>query len=95
VRIVPDHPDTQLSGWCMKALDPEAVSVDEFARCSGFGRSTIYEALNPAIAAQKGWPVLRSIKLGKARRIRLSVGREWLANLERRSSGETIPEGAE
>ncbi len=79
-EIIGSLPQTPVRGG---VAELEAVSVDDAARISGFCRSFLYPALNPDPAKRKGLPYLPSLKVRKARRIRLSTLRQWLANLER------------
>jgi hypothetical protein len=64
------------------ALQVEAVSVDGAARVAGVGRTKLYQAMNLVPKYRAGLPFLRSLKIGTARRVRLSTWRAWLAELE-------------
>lgn len=64
-------------------LPVEAVPVGEAARMAGFGRSTLYIAMDPDPSKRGRLPFLASLKLGKARRIRVPTLRAWLEELER------------
>ena len=68
---------------------PEAVAVDEFARRAGVGRSLLYRAMSSDPEYRGNLPYLASLKLGRARRIRLETGRAWLRELEAQTSGRT------
>lgn len=63
-------------------IEVEAVSVDDAARVAGVGRTSLYKAMNPDPDRRERFPYLSSIKVGRARRIRLSTLRAWLAALE-------------
>lgn len=60
----------------------EAVSVDDAARMAHLGRTTLYKAMHPDPKYRAGLPFLPSIKIGKARRLRVPTLRSWLAELE-------------
>lgn len=63
-------------------IEVEAVSVDDAARVAGVGRTSLYKAMSSDPDRREGFPYLPSIKVGRARRIRLSTLRTWLAALE-------------
>jgi hypothetical protein len=68
--------------------EPEAVPVDDFARRAGVGRTLVYRAMSSNPDYRGTLPYLPSMKLGRARRIRLEAGRAWLRELEAQTSAE-------
>jgi hypothetical protein len=60
----------------------DAESVDQTAKATGLGRTTIYKALNPDPAKREGLPFLPSMKVRKRRLIRTETRRAWLKQLE-------------
>jgi hypothetical protein len=91
-EIIGSLPQTPVRGG---VAELEAVSVDDAARISGFCRSFLYPALNPDPAKRKGLPYLPSLKVRKARRIRLSTLRQWLADLEQAQQPQERRRGAD
>lgn len=69
-----------------RSIEPEVLNVVEAAARAGVSRTLLYEALTPALAERRGWPVLPSIALGGRRLIRLEALRAWLASLEDREA---------
>jgi hypothetical protein len=65
----------------------DAESVEETARATGLGRTTIYKAINPDPAKRDGLPFLPSVKVRNRRLIRTEVRRAWLQKLEELTSG--------
>jgi hypothetical protein len=60
----------------------DADKIEEAARKSGLGRSTLYLAMNKDPAKRKGLPFLPYLKVGKARLILTESRRQWLRELE-------------
>lgn len=56
-------------------LAPEAISVEDAAKISGLGRTTVYAAISTG--------ALPSVKFGKRRLVRVAALRAWLQQLER------------
>ena len=54
---------------------------------SEFGRTMLYRAMSDDPAYRGTLPYLPSLKVGRARRIRLETGRAWLCELEAQTSG--------
>ena len=67
--------------------EPEAESVGDFAQRANLGRTLIYRALSSDPDYRGPIPHLPSLKVGRARRIRLETGRAWLRELEAQTSG--------
>ncbi len=63
-------------------VELEALSVEDAARVAGIGRTVVYRALHRDPSYRDGLPLLRSVKIGKCRRIRVATLRKWLAELE-------------
>jgi hypothetical protein len=72
------------------SFEPEAEPVNDFARRVGVGRSIIYRTMSDDPAYRGMLPYLPSLKIGRARRIRLVTGRDWLHKLEAQTSTETV-----
>jgi hypothetical protein len=66
-----------------EALQVEVVSVDEATHLANIGRTKLYQAMNPDPRYRAGLPFLPSIKIGKARRLRMQTLRAWLLNSRR------------
>jgi excisionase family DNA binding protein len=62
----------------MHSVDPLAVSVEDAAKRAGLGRTEIYRAIKSGN--------LKSLKIGKRRRIRVDALREWLISHEQKSA---------
>jgi excisionase family DNA binding protein len=76
-QVSPTQPDVDTS---------EAVTMDEAAQRTRLGRTFLYDAIDPRKAAEKGLPVLPSLKIGKLRRVRVEALRTWLRTLEARAA---------
>jgi hypothetical protein len=72
------------------ALQVEAVSVDDATYVANIGRTKLYQAMHPDPKYRAGLPFLPSIRIGKARRIRVATLRTWLAELEAISSEQSV-----
>lgn len=59
----------------------EAVPVEVFAKLTSLSRSLVYRAFSTDPAERRGMPHLPSVKVGKARRVRLEDGRAWLRSM--------------
>jgi hypothetical protein len=70
----------------LAADNGEAWTIDEAAKRARLGRTLLYDAINPEKAAEKGLPVLPSLKIGKLRRVRAEAFRAWLRALEARAA---------
>lgn len=72
--------------------EPDALSVEDTARCVSLGRSLLYKAISPDPAVRGGLPFLPSLLVGRRRVIRTEARRLWLAQLEMVTAGRA--EGA-
>jgi hypothetical protein len=69
-------------------IELDGLTVDDAARIAGLSRTFLYQSMNLDASYREGLPFLPSIKVGKARRIRLGTLRQWLASLEQAQQPE-------
>lgn len=62
----------------MTANQPMTLKVDEAAQLAGLGRNAIYNAINCG--------ELRTLKVGKSRRVTPEALRDWIELRERRTA---------
>ena len=63
-------------------VEPEVVSVSQFCRIFGLGRTKVYQLM--------GDGTLPSARVGKRRLLRLGAGRDLIARLEQRGLGTAV-----
>ena len=66
----------------------------DFARRAELGRTLIYRAMSNDPVYRGALPYLPSLKVGRARRIRLETGRAWLRELEAQDVAGGARDGA-
>lgn len=64
------------------AFSQEALSIEDVAVHAGICRSFAYRAVNPDPDKRGNIPLLKSLKIGRSRRVRPETLRAWLAELE-------------